>query len=852
MVKKLHSSGANGALLDATGRLDADALLALLVAAHKPLRLDGILRVARVHRREKGHIEALLDRLTKAEKLVRMHGGAWLPATMVHTVVGRYAVQRSGVGFVTPVLEAAHGKPTKAVQDIFIHPSQAGEAWHGDVVRVAVTPAQGSRPGKNPEGRILEVMERSTDDVVVRVLHPVGKGLLCKAADPRLLVQFQVDVSALAVRPKAGELLAVQPQQRHASDLWSAVAVTSFGCEDDVAVQERLVKLNHKVPDAFPPKALQEAAAFAPNPSPADYEGREDLRHLPFVTIDGSSARDFDDAVHVERRGTGWVLRVAIADVSHYVRPASALDKEAQERANSWYFPASVEPMLPEALSNGLCSLNPHVDRLVMLAEMSIAASGQVGTCRFAAGVLRSAARLTYEQVQQAVVDKDPAAQAALQEGAVNATLALADSATAPVLPMLVEALALATVLARVRSERGSLDFELPEPEYVFDAHGVIVNITKRERLFSHRLIEEFMIAANEAVARFLEDKQPFLYRVHPEPEAERLEGLFRTLASTSLAAGMPAKPDASHLQALLRQAKGDPQEFLVGRLTLRTMPQARYQPENEGHFGLASKEYCHFTSPIRRYADMVVHRALKHALGHGLEKDAGPIPTAHKLFILADHLNRRERAAMEAEREMARRLGVLVLRDRVGESFSGTIAGVSDFGLFVELDAMPVEGMIRVADLGDDYYEYDPERQELTGLHTAARFMLGQRVKVVLLDVNPGRLEITLGLQEGPEGWTRGKGRRTDRTLRPAAEGRGSGDRTSDKPSGKGRGKTSGKGGRPTAPGTGPAKGRGGRGGAAGKPAGKSSGGKAGGRPAAGKASTGKSGGARGGRGRS
>lgn len=843
-------------------QLDAPTLLTLLTAAHKPLRLDAILRVARVTRNEKAWVENLLQKLVHNGQLVRMHGGAWLPASMVRTVIGRYAVQRSGVGFVTPEkpekAAKAGGKgganprsATLSGQDIFIHPAQAGDAWHGDLVKVAVTPAQGKSAGKSPEGRIVEVLERAQQEIVVRVLYSIGtkatsKLVLCKAADPRLVVQFQVDPTALDHAPKAGELLAVTPIKSLASDLWSAVATSSFGCEDDVAVQERLVKLNHRVPDLFPPKALEEAAAFAVDPQEADFVGREDLRQMPFVTIDGSTARDFDDAICVERQATGkgWLLRVAIADVTHYVRPRSALDTEAQERANSWYFPASVEPMLPQALSNGLCSLNPHVDRLVMLAEIAIDEQGQAGKCRFGAAVIRSQARLTYEEVQAAVVDKNAAVRVQVLEKATGSGQTSADTAASAgaCLNMLEEAVALTHSLILMREQRGSLDFELPEPEYVFDDQGVVVDIKRRERLFAHRMIEECMIAANEAVARFLEDKgTPFLYRVHPEPDPDRLAGLFRTLASTSLAftgGGIPAQPTASAVQSMIAQSKGGPQEFLVGRLCLRTMPQARYQPDNEGHFGLASKAYCHFTSPIRRYADMVVHRALKHALG----LNPGPIPSEHALTMLGDALNRRERSAMEAEREMARRLGVLVLRDRVGERFGGTIAGVSDFGLFIELDAMPVEGMVRVADLGDDYYEYDPERQELIGLHTAMRFVLGQRVLTRLTEVNVGRLEITLTLLEGPEGWVAGKtgkggkpgvqgqaGQAGKRGLPPANRHEGGAKKPASRFGGKGRGKGGPRGG--GAGGSGPGGGAGGRG-PAGKPGGggKKSGGRAGG----------------------
>lgn len=737
MAKKRRS----GAGVDTGALPDAAALRECFRTLQRPLRLDDLLRVLHLPRRDKRELEARLRALADQGQLLRLRGGVWVAADAVRTVTGRYVVQRNGAAFVTPVEEKRGRSGNRAPEgDIFIFPAQAGDAWHGDLVRVALLPG---RRGKSSEGRVLEVLERGQTELAVHVVRPEGAFFFCKPADPRLAFSVQVSVDGLPQRPNVGDLLLVTPEERLASDLWRATARTDFGREDDVAVQERLVKLNHQVPLEFPPRVAAEAAAFPANPAPEELRDREDLRAVPFVTIDGESARDFDDAVHVERLSNGWLLRVAIADVTHYVRPGSALDREALERGNSWYFPASVEPMLPEALSNGLCSLNPDVDRLVMLAEVAFNETGTPGRTRFGAGVIRSAARLTYDQVRRAILDRDAAAR-----DAVAGTPRGAD-----VLSMLEQAEGLARVLAQARTDRGSLDFDLPEPEYIFDDAGRIRDIRRRERHFGHQIIEEFMIAANEAVARFLEQKRlPFLYRVHPEPEAARLDGLFRTLASTSLAHTLPARPRARDLQAVLREAHGGPQEFLIGRLALRTMPQARYQPENEGHFGLASACYCHFTSPIRRYADVIVHRALKRALG----LDGGPIPTEHKLQMIADQLNRRERAAMDAEREMARRLGTLVLRDRVGEIFEGTISGVTDFGFFVELDAMPVEGMVRIADLGDDYFEYDQERQELIGVISAVRYRLGQRVKTRLAEVHVGRLEITLELTELPSGGRR------------------------------------------------------------------------------------------------
>ncbi len=470
-------------------------------------------------------------------------------------------------------------------------------------------------------------------------------------------------------------------------------------------------------------------------------QDREDLSHIPFVTIDGETAKDFDDAIHVQKQGDGWCLRVGIADVTHYVRPRTALDKEAQVRGNSWYFPRSVEPMLPKALSTGLCSLNPHENRLIMLAELHIDSAGTVQKSRFAKAYICSQARLTYTEVKALVLDKDE--QARQEFGKENATI----------LDMLTEAEILARVLAKCRIDRGCLDFHLPEPEYIFDDHGRITHIQKKHNHFAHQIIEEFMIAANEAVARFLTKKDvPFLYRIHPEPDPSHLDGLFRTLGTTTLAESIPKKPTAANLQGILHTAKGTAQEFLVSRLTLRTMPQARYYPENIGHFGLASTNYCHFTSPIRRYADVVVHRALKYALG----LDKGPIPTAQKLVILGDKINHCERAAIDAEREMAKRLAALLLQNRIGEGFDGIICGVSDFGIFVEFNDMPVEGMIRIRDLGDDFFEYDPERQELLGVMHGQCYKLGQAIRTRLMEVNLGRLEITLGLvrgkKKGPE----------------------------------------------------------------------------------------------------
>lgn len=731
--------------------------------------------------------------------------------------------------------------------DIFIPPGFFGDAWHGDRVEVVTQAslrqerrggrnAARSPQGRSPEGRIVRVLERRQKELAVYATRRgTARGVLCRPADPRLDFLLDVDVSGLSGMPKTGELLLVTPGDKIDDGLWTGTAQVSLGLEEDASVQERLVKLNHAIPLDFPPNVLAEAveleqrafgatglhglaqAVSSEESAEQDLDGfrplvdsalapplsaistvstarRQDLRSVPFVTIDGADARDFDDAVfvtpvtHASNPAVKWELWVAIADVSYFVRPdrkpGAALDREARERGNSYYFPTSVEPMLPEVLSNGLCSLRPGEDRLVMTARIGFDERGVPRCSAFFPGVIRSRARLTYEGVQ-AVLPNDPDSPA----------VSVSPEYVVPleVHPYIQDAAALARLLRRQRQERGSLDFDLPEAQFVVDrASGRVTNILRRERLFSHRIIEECMLAANEAVARFLTEKGlPFPYRVHPAPDPERLTRLFRTLATTDLAqvghlatlfitqgkdrvsatgtsggsgkrgqfdqrgqsgqsgsrghsSPEPEKtinPDV--LREILAQAAGTPQEYLVGRLVLRSMMQARYSPEPDAHFGLASACYCHFTSPIRRYADLLVHRALGFALG----SSRTPVLAGQKLLAVTDQCNARERAATEAEREIARRLGCLLLQERVGETFTGVISGVTDFGFFVEFDALPVEGMVRLDSFQDDWFEYDADRQELLGASTGRRFRLGQAVSVRLADVHLGRLEVNLEL---------------------------------------------------------------------------------------------------------
>ncbi|GEM_PF-159489 len=702
---------------------DANDLTALFREAHRPLTIDALMRMLGLHRRMKKELEGRLEDLVRQGRTIRLRGGAWGLVEQLRLVTGTLSIQRSGMGFVLP--------EEKGRDDIYVHSYQMGDAWHGDKVVVALLPG---RHGKNPEGRIVRVLERGRKEIPARVVRSMGKhSLLCRPADPRMAVSFMVDMSAVEEKAEKGDLVVAAPGDKVEDGLWAATGLAVLGADDNVLVQERLVKINHDVPTDFPPEVLEEARDLPAEPSRDDMEGRIDLRHLEFVTIDGAKARDFDDAVYVEEQSTGYRLWVAIADVAHYVRPGSAMDREAQARSNSYYFPQSVEPMLPEALSNGLCSLNPRVPRLAMVAETFFYADGSPGRSKFYAAIIESKARLTYGQVNRALIEKDEKERRLLT----------------PVLPLLERAEGLARLLNAKRSERGSLDFDLPEPEVIFNIYGETVDIGRKVRHFGHQIIEEFMIAANEAVARFLTEKNArFLYRVHPEPDTEKLEGLFKVLARTSLAQHLPGKPSAKALQGVLQAAKGTDQEFVVNRMALRTMMQARYAPDHEGHFGLASECYCHFTSPIRRYADLIVHRALRRTLGLPVN---GPLPGERALLTIADTLNVNERVAMEAEREILKRITVLFLSERVGEEFTGVISGIIDFGFFVEFNEVMAEGMVRLSSLDDDYYGYLPERQELVGERTGRSFRLGQAVTVRLADVNVARLEVNLALA-GPD----------------------------------------------------------------------------------------------------
>jgi ribonuclease R len=707
------------------GGLDAAVVLRIFRDSGKPLSEKEILLDPSVGKDRKQELHDILHRLEDGGKLIRVKQGFGLVESM-RLVSGTLEISRSGVGYVLP--------DDKRRKDIFIHPKDIGDAWHGDRVVAAITR---ERKEKNHEGRVARVIERGLTNLPCRVVKRMAPDLfLCRPTDTRHAMSFMVDYLPPQPDdpvPKVDDIMSVGVGEKLEYRLYSGKGLELLGAQGEVAVQERLVKLNHTIPGPFPPTVLREAETLPDVPGEADFADRRDLRDMGFVTIDGAKARDFDDAICVKKRGRGYTLWVAIADVSHYVPEGGALDKEALERGNSYYFPLSVEPMLPERISNGLCSLNPNVPRLAMVAEIDFSPSGQPGRTDFFTAVIESKARLTYAQVNRGLLLGDEAERAGM----------------AAVLPMLETAETLARSLAAVRAARGNLDFDLPEPEILFNLQGETMDIRPKVRHFGHQIVEEFMIAANEAVARFLTEREaPVLYRVHPEPDPTKLEALFGLLGRTDLATTLPAHPGAGDLAEVLRAASGTDLDFLVSRLALRTMMQASYSPKNGGHFGLASACYCHFTSPIRRYADLVVHRSLKRAIAGKPASDKG----ATRLLKVAEHISRRERVAMEAEREILKRVTALFLSDKVGRQFTGVIGSLADFGFWVELREVMAEGMVRLSSLSDDYYTFFPERHELIGERTGRRFRLGQAVTVELSGVDMGRLAVDLALVDGGE----------------------------------------------------------------------------------------------------
>ncbi len=621
-----------------------------------------------------------------------------------YTIKGKLSSHPDGYGFVIP---------DEGGDDIFIPARYLRESLHGDRVEARVE--SGHRPGRR-EGRIVQTLERGVS-TLVGCFEGGGEGGTVIPDEPRITHLVAIPRNRTN-KARHGDVVVVEIIE-YPSGIrgMSGRIVEVLGRSGDPETQVLAIARKYGLPVAFPPDVLAEAQSVAGEPAPADLEGRTDLRSDLTITIDGETARDFDDAVSVRRLEAGVIrLRVSIADVSHYVRDSSALDREALNRGTSVYFPDRCIPMLPESLSNEICSLNPGRDRLAVTAELYFDRDGNTSEASFYPSVIRSDERMTYTSVREILVDGNPAT--------ISRYGRLVDDLKT------MEELALR--LTAKRRRRGSIDFDLPEPEIVLDLQGRIESLARAERNLAHRIIEEFMLAANEAVAAYLaEGDMPCIYRIHEPPDPARLRDFRDFIKAFGFTLRMKGdRVEPAELQRLLKSAEGRPEEKMVNELLLRCMKQARYSSENTGHFGLASPCYLHFTSPIRRYPDLVVHRLLKGALAGSLKKREKSAIAA-MLPGVSEESSRRERTAMEAEREIVDLKRLEYMESRVGEVFDGFVTGVASYGFYVELAELPVEGLVHVSALGDDYYRLAEKLHSLVGERSGRAYRIGDRVPV-------------------------------------------------------------------------------------------------------------------------
>jgi ribonuclease R len=602
-----------------------------------------------------------------------------------------------------------------AGEDIFLGPKEMHKVLHGDVVLTRISGVD--RRGR-PEGHIVEVLERANNKVVGRLF--IERDVAFVIAENKRISQD------ILIRPgelrdaKAGQVVVaeiLEQPSKHAEPAGRVIEI--LGNYADPGMEIEIALRKHDLPYEWPRDAEVAAKKLGKKVEAKDLKGRKDLRKMPFVTIDGETAKDFDDAVYAEKRGKNFQLWVAIADVSHYVKPKDALDKEAYNRGNSVYFPRRVIPMLPEELSNELCSLKPEVDRLVMVCEMEVSANGVVKEYEFYPGVIHSHERMTYTKVA-AMVEKRQKSRPEID------TLYLVFKA-----------------LLSAREKRGAIDFETVESQMIFDAKGKIDRIERVQRNDAHRLIEECMLAANVSASDFLEkNEQPTLYRVHEGPTPEKLEALRSMLKDFGLTLSGGDDPSAMDYAKLLKRVKDKPYADMLQTVMLRSLRQAMYTPDNVGHFGLAYEAYAHFTSPIRRYPDLLVHRGIKAVL-QKKRYDAGD------LNAIGTHCSETERRADDATRDVEAWLKSYYMQDHVGEEFEGTISGVTGFGLFVTLDDLHVDGLVHISDLGADYFQFDQAKHTLRGERSGVKYQLAQRVRVKVVRVNLEQAKIDFTLVE-------------------------------------------------------------------------------------------------------
>ena len=705
--------------------LNHEQLLALIrEKIDHPSTPREMLQRLKIPREQRPALKRLLTDMVASGDLIETRGNRFGLPDRMNLVVGRITTHPRGFGFVVP------DRPLEDVDgDIYIAGSNLNQAMHGDRVVARVERIS----DKGAEGRILRILERGSTTLVGRYdVDPSGFGFVVPF-DRRMIMDVQIPPGDHA-EAKPSDMVVVEITRWPTATRGPLGRVLEvLGGIDEPGVDNEIIIRKFGIPDQHSDEAVNEAKRLGTEVRERDIRGRTDFRPQLTVTIDGEHARDFDDAITLERLENGtFRLGVHIADVAHYVPEGSALDTEGYERATSVYFPDRAVHMFPSELATGLCSLNPHVDRLVQSCVMDIDKRGTVVRYELHDGVIHSDARMTYTDVSAILTDRDPETMARY----------------APFVPLFESMRELFDILHARRRRRGSIDFDLKEPEIVLDDQGMVEAIIAAERKIAHRIIEEFMLVANETVAQHLDESNtPTLYRVHEEPDPVKVaqfEEFISTLGYSLTRSGDEVKP--RDFQKLVERMRGTPEEKPIAFLMLRTMQKARYDPSNLGHFGLAADSYTHFTSPIRRYPDLIVHRTLREAR-HGLMTEERRAELTDDLPEIARHTSERERRADDAERELVQWKKVRFMADKVGDEFDGYITGVSAFGLYVELVEHFVEGMVHISTMADDYYRFVEKAHILKGENTGQVYRLGDRVPVQVVKVDMERRQIDLGL---------------------------------------------------------------------------------------------------------
>lgn len=659
-----------------------------------------------------------LKAMITAGQLMRNRQGRIGLAKKMDLVKGTVIAHSEGYGFLNV---------DDDTQDGFIPPKYMNELMHGDTIlaRVASVDSQGRK-----DFVPVEILERAQQRVVGKLTNVQGVWFLTPE-NRRLTQQLLIPAGELGGAKKNQIVIAeiVEYPTRYRQAVGKVITVLgeqlAAGLEIDIALA------NHHIPHEFPDEVRAEIEKIPDALTQKDYEGRLDLRHLPLVTIDGIDSRDFDDAVFAEKRGENYRLYVAIADVSHYVKVNSPLDQEAQARGTSVYFPDRVIPMLPEKLSNGLCSLNPNVDRLCLVCELTIAPDGSIKRSKFHEAVMHSHARLTYETTEKILFDQDPLVRESFSQ----------------LLQPLEDLKAVYQILRKARDARHTLDFDFQEAAFHYDSEGKIESIQARQRLEAHKLIEECMVIANVAAAKYLQKaKMPTLYRVHDEPSSERLAKLKDFLGKLGIKwQGSSEHVTPAQLSSILETANHREDKPLIDKIVLRSMAQAIYHPENRGHFGLALENYAHFTSPIRRYPDLLVHRAIRHLLRGGKPSDY--IYSPEQMAEFGKRCSMTERRADEATREAMDFLKCEFMSHRLGEEYRGKISNITSFGVFITLDKYFIDGLIHVSNLKSDYYHFDADTLTLTGERSGEKFAMMDSVviRVAKADLETRKIDFDL-----------------------------------------------------------------------------------------------------------